>query len=38
MLLRDGRLLAHDTVASILSATGTADIESAFLHLVEGES
>jgi ABC-2 type transport system ATP-binding protein len=38
MLMRDGRLLAHDTVASILGATGTADIESAFLMLVEGQS
>jgi ABC-2 type transport system ATP-binding protein len=38
MLMRDGRLLAHDTVASILEATGTADIESAFLMLVEGQS
>jgi hypothetical protein len=36
--MRDGRLLAHDTVASILEATGTADIESAFLMLVEGQS
>ena len=38
MLLRDGRLLAHDTVPAILAATGTADIESAFLALVEGQS
>lgn len=37
MLLRDGRLLAHDTVPAILAATGTADIESAFLALVEGQ-
>jgi ABC-2 type transport system ATP-binding protein len=38
MLMRDGRLLAHDTVHAILAATGTADIESAFLALVEGQS
>jgi ABC-2 type transport system ATP-binding protein len=37
MLLRDGRLLAHDSVAGILAATGTDDIESAFLSLVEGK-
>lgn len=37
MLMRDGRLLAHDTVPAILSATGAADIESAFLTLVEGQ-
>jgi len=36
MLLRDGQLLAHDSVAGILAATGTDDIESAFLSLVEG--
>jgi ABC-2 type transport system ATP-binding protein len=35
MLLRDGRLLAHDTVAAILERTGTTDVESAFLALVE---
>jgi len=38
MLMRHGRLLAHDTVAAILAATGTTDVESAFLSLVEGES
>ena len=36
MLLRDGQLLAHDSVAAILTSTGTSDIESAFLSLVEG--
>ena len=35
MLLRDGRLLAHDTVATILERTRTSDVESAFLALVE---
>jgi ABC-2 type transport system ATP-binding protein len=38
MLLRDGCLLAHDSVAEILVATGTKDMESAFLSLVEGKS
>jgi ABC-2 type transport system ATP-binding protein len=38
MLLRDGCLLAHDSVAGILAATGTEDMESAFLSLVEGKS
>jgi ABC-2 type transport system ATP-binding protein len=35
MLLRDGRRLAHDTVAAILERTHTSDVESAFLALVE---
>ena len=35
LLLRDGRLIANDTVPSILKGTGTRDIESAFLQLVE---
>lgn len=34
MLLRDGQLLAHDSVAAILASTGCGDIESAFLSLV----
>jgi ABC-2 type transport system ATP-binding protein len=38
MLLRDGQLLAHDTVEAILASTGTGDVEAAFLSLVEGES
>jgi ABC-2 type transport system ATP-binding protein len=37
MLLREGRILAHDTLDGVLTATGTGDIESAFLALVEGE-
>jgi ABC-2 type transport system ATP-binding protein len=36
LLLRDGHLLADDTPTGLLERTGTADIESAFLHLVEG--
>ncbi|MFJ1756778.1 ABC transporter ATP-binding protein [Kitasatospora sp. NPDC088134] len=34
LLMRDGRLLAHDTPAALLAATGAADIEAAFLDLV----
>jgi ABC-2 type transport system ATP-binding protein len=37
MLLRNGQLLAHDSVAGILAATSSDDIESAFLSLVEGQ-
>ncbi|MFF3109132.1 ABC transporter ATP-binding protein [Kitasatospora sp. NPDC057904] len=35
LLMRDGRLLAHDTPDALLRATGAADIDSAFLELVE---
>jgi ABC-2 type transport system ATP-binding protein len=34
MLIREGGLLAHDSVAGILETTGAADVESAFLSLV----
>jgi ABC-2 type transport system ATP-binding protein len=34
VLMRDGVVLAHDTVAQILASTGTSDVESAFLALV----
>jgi ABC-2 type transport system ATP-binding protein len=34
MLIREGALLAHDSVAGILEATHTPDVESAFLSLV----
>ena len=34
ILMRDGVVLAHDTVDQILATTGTTDIESAFLALV----
>ncbi|MFJ4678633.1 ABC transporter ATP-binding protein [Kitasatospora sp. NPDC088783] len=34
LLMREGRLLAHDTPAALLAATGTADVENAFLTLV----
>ena len=35
MLMRDGRLLADDTLPNILKNTHTGDVESAFLELVE---
>ncbi|RAJ33553.1 ABC-2 type transport system ATP-binding protein [Kitasatospora sp. SolWspMP-SS2h] len=34
LLMREGRLLAHDTPAALLAATGAADVENAFLTLV----
>jgi ABC-2 type transport system ATP-binding protein len=38
LLMRDGRLLADDTPGALLQQTGTADIEAAFLALVDGDS
>ncbi len=38
LLMRDGRLIADDTPPGLLSATGTADVEQAFLAIVEGTS
>lgn len=35
LLIRDGRLLANDTVANILSSTNTKSVGEAFLKLVE---
>lgn len=35
LLLRDGKLIANDTVTDILKQTHTTDVESAFLKLVE---
>ncbi|MDX6317358.1 MAG: type transport system ATP-binding protein [Nocardioidaceae bacterium] len=37
LLMREGRLIADDTPEALLAATRTADIESAFLSLVEAE-
>jgi ABC-2 type transport system ATP-binding protein len=37
LLMREGRLIADDTPQRIREKTGTDDIESAFLALVEGE-
>jgi ABC-2 type transport system ATP-binding protein len=34
LLMREGRLIADDTPAGLLGATGSADVESAFLTLV----
>jgi ABC-2 type transport system ATP-binding protein len=35
LLMRDGRLLADDTVPGVLEATGADDVEAAFLRLIE---
>ncbi len=35
LLLRDGRLIADDSLAALLSRTGAEDVEGAFLRLVE---
>jgi ABC-2 type transport system ATP-binding protein len=35
LLMRDGEILAQDTPAAIKQDAGAADIESAFLRLVE---
>jgi ABC-2 type transport system ATP-binding protein len=35
LLMREGRIIADDTPQEIRRSTGTADIESAFLSLVE---
>jgi len=37
LLMRDGALLADGTLAALLERTGTADVEAAFLALVEGD-
>ena len=36
LLLRDGRLVADDTLDGLLERTGTPDVETAFLALAEG--
>jgi ABC-2 type transport system ATP-binding protein len=33
--MREGRILADDTPAGVLAATGAADVEQAFLTLVD---
>ena len=38
LLMREGRLLADDTLEGIFAATGTADVEQAFLTLVDRAS
>ena len=36
LLLRDGRVLADATLPELLAESGAADVEEAFLRLVEG--
>jgi ABC-2 type transport system ATP-binding protein len=36
LLMREGRLLAHETPAALKERTGTQDLDSAFLHLLRG--
>ncbi|GAB2971512.1 ABC transporter ATP-binding protein [Nocardioides montaniterrae] len=38
LLMRDGRIIAHDTPAAVKAAAGVETIEDAFLALVEGRS
>ena len=38
ILMRDGKLLAQGTERELLLQTSTDDIESAFLHLVDGHT
>jgi ABC-2 type transport system ATP-binding protein len=38
LLMREGRIIADDTPARIREQTGTHDIESAFLALVEDDA
>jgi ABC-2 type transport system ATP-binding protein len=35
LLMREGVLLADDSPQALLEATGTADVEAAFLRIVE---
>jgi ABC-2 type transport system ATP-binding protein len=37
VLMRDGAVLAADTPAALLARTGAADVEEAFLRLVDPE-
>jgi ABC-2 type transport system ATP-binding protein len=37
LLMRDGELIAQDTPSALLARTGAADVEAAFLSLVEAE-
>jgi ABC-2 type transport system ATP-binding protein len=36
LLMREGHILADETLAGILAATGTTEVEAAFLALVDG--
>jgi len=35
MLLRDGRLIWHDSPAALTTATATADLDAAFIRIIE---
>jgi len=35
LLMREGRILADDTPSGVLASTGAADVEQAFLTLVD---
>ena len=35
LLMREGRILADDTLAGVLAATGTSEVEAAFLSLID---
>ena len=37
LLLRDGRIIATGTPAALCRRTGAADLDSAFLSLIEGD-
>jgi len=37
LLIREGRLIADDTPDAIRAATGTTDLEDAFLHLIRAK-
>jgi ABC-2 type transport system ATP-binding protein len=37
LLMREGHLIADDTPKALLARTGTSDVESAFLEIVEAE-
>ena len=38
LLMREGRLVADDTPEGLLASTGAANVEDAFLRLVEGDA
>ena len=38
LLMREGRIIAHDTPAAVKQAAGAVDIESAFLAMVDTDA
>jgi ABC-2 type transport system ATP-binding protein len=38
ILIREGRIIADDTVAAVRESAGTDDLEEAFLHLIKAQS